>query len=118
MSQELSTEITELASSYYEKHSTKELETMLTESLWKLGAQSGASTRGSDFWKKFKERLLKETLRNRDTFSVTIGFVTSQAMTQLQSAGLDLVAYKIVIALIVALVVRATFDALDPTQKP
>lgn len=118
MTKELSTEIKELAQSYYENYATKELETMLKENLWKLRDKSSAATRGSDFWKKFKERLLKETLQNRDTFSVAIGFATSQAMNQLQSAGLDLVAYRIVIALIVALVVRSAFGALDPTQKP
>lgn len=112
MNSELSKEIASLATEYYKNKSIEELENLLRRELKNVSVKSKSATRGAGFWVNFRKRLLTETIKNRDTVSVTIGYATSQALNMLQGLKIDISDYKIVIALLVALVVRASFDTL------
>jgi hypothetical protein len=83
----------------------------------------GSSTRGSSFWSDLKAKIVAGILRNRDLGSVTIGMITSEVLSKITAAGLDLQQYKLVIVVFIAVVSKAVWDTLEerpnkPTGQP
>lgn len=108
-----SKQVETLAAQYKEK-SLNELNELFQEEWWMATPRQDASThRDNKFWDAFKKRLVAEILKNRDAGSATLGFLTSQVLNEVQGYGIDLVAYKIPIAILVAIIARSVWDTLE-----
>jgi len=113
----LAKEVEEIASKYTEKKAN-EIEDLFLDEWWMSTPRGEQSTEKDDkFWKAFKTRLIVEILKNRDVGSVTLGFVTSQVLNGIINLGIDLTAYKIPVAILVALIARSIWDTLDANLK-
>jgi hypothetical protein len=66
-----------------------------------------------DFLRGVKQRLVVKILKNKESVSTTFGFVASQVLNWAQSAGVDLNAYRIPIAILVALVMQSVLEELE-----
>ena len=77
----------------------------------------GSATRGSSFWNDLKPKIIAGIVRNRDVGSVTIGMITSEVLTKVTAAGVDLQHYRVVIAIFIAVVAKAVWDTLEERSK-
>jgi hypothetical protein len=69
-----------------------------------------------EFWHRYVGRLKQELARQGAVASATAGLASSQAVVWAHEAGLDLTDYKIPIAIVVALAVKAFWDQLGPSD--
>lgn len=106
-------EIDAIAQTYLQT-STAELE----ERLWVEAARAAAGAlphRGSDqeFWRRARDRLVREVARQQVAASTTAGVVAGTAVEWAQTVGLDLTTFRVPIGILVALVVRAVLEEME-----
>lgn len=96
-----------------------------TELYWMLEA-TWAEARGvapvpvhglSGFWADLHRSLVERIVANKDAGSATLGYVTAQVLDELQAMGLDLHAYRISIAIFVAIVWQSACKALERSAR-
>lgn len=108
----------EMLAKQYEKLSDAELDEEFQKQLAKAEKDVvKTSHRGGGFWDEMKVKIVQGILRNRDLGSATLGMITSEVLTKLAAAGVDLTQYKLVIAVFIGLVARAVWEVLEDRAK-
>jgi hypothetical protein len=107
-------EITKVAEGYLSRP-TEDLYDLLTKEWGKVQPESEFPIRGDEdkFWHEVKDRLVAKIVKNQAAVTVTLGYITSQVMNWAQANGIDIDAYRIFIALLVALVAQSVFETLE-----
>ena len=111
-------EIERIATSYM-NYTSKQLEERFFREWKSIKKGEGVPIRGDirQFWRGVANNLKDNILKNRDVISVTMGYITAQVLAYLETLGVDLIAYKIPVALFVALVAKSVFDQLEAERS-
>lgn len=111
-------EIEKMAVNYMRESPTQLEARFLRE--WKaIARKEGVPVRGDlkEFWRGVANRLINNFVKNRAAVSATLGYITAEVVTYLEGLGVNLTAYKIPIAIFVALVAKSIFDQLESNQS-
>lgn len=108
-----SQEIESLTQSYL-KRSPGDLETLLQKELNKIKPQKEVPFRGKDkeFWLGVRRRLTQKIVDNKIAVSSIIGFAANEVIAWAVAIGLNLLAYKIPIAILTAMIVQSVLEQL------
>jgi hypothetical protein len=111
---ELTSEIEQIAATY-QNRPEQELEDLFEKEWWLVERDQVSPLRGdSQFWKDFRSKMVTEILKNSDVVGATLGAITSQVLTELQKLQVvDLSDFKIPIAILIAIIARAVWHALE-----
>lgn len=114
----LTLEIQREAERLYEEYNGRPasaLEARFREEWWAAAPQMPTATRdiNETFGERFKKRLIAEAVKNRDLGAALVGYITGQVLNEAQSHGIDLAAYRLAIAVLVAIIYRAVVDSIQ-----
>ena len=112
-SKTLASEIEQMAIQYQDRPDT-ELQDLFEKEWWMVERGQVSPIHGdSDFWKGFKSKMITEIIKNSDVVGATLGVITSQVLSEIQKLGVDLSDFKIPIAILVAIIARSVWHALE-----
>lgn len=113
----LASEIEQIAAKY-QTRSDQELQDLFEKEWWVVEKGQVSPIRGdNEFWKNFRIKMVTEIIKNSDVVGATLGVITSQVLTELQRLNVDLSDFKIPIAILVAIIARSVWHALEQKKK-
>lgn len=115
-SQKVAREIEQIAAEY-ENHTEAELEELFEKEWWRVEKEVAPVRGDPEFWKNFKIRMVDELIKNSDVVGATLGVITSHVLTELVTLGIDLSDFKIPIGILVAIIARSVWHALEEKNK-
>jgi len=118
MSTELSQEIEQIAEGYMGKSSDELFRLFLTE--WSKVKPIGKTpVRGEarDFWVGVKDRLVAKAIKNPAIVTATVSTVVGEVLKWALTVGIDLILYKIAIAIFVSWITLSVLEELKAQKS-
>jgi hypothetical protein len=118
MSTELSQEIEQIAEGYMGKSSDELFRLFLTE--WgKVKPIGKTPVRGEarDFWVGVKDRLVAKAIKNPGIVTATVSTVVGEVLKWALTVGIDLILYKIAIAIFVSWITLSVLEELKAKKS-